>query len=45
MTAALDVPKNDPADIVRRALDGIEAGQTEVLADTTSRTVKAGLAA
>jgi NAD(P)-dependent dehydrogenase (short-subunit alcohol dehydrogenase family) len=32
MTAAWDVPKNDPADVVRQALDGVEAGSLEVIA-------------
>ncbi|GAB4008826.1 SDR family oxidoreductase [Nocardioides ultimimeridianus] len=45
MTAGLDVAKNDPADVVRQAYDGIEAGTYEVLADDISRQVKAGLAA
>lgn len=45
MTAAWDGPKNDPADVVRAALDGIEADQLEVLADATSVQVKAALAA
>jgi hypothetical protein len=45
MTARLDVEKNDPADVVAAAYDGLEAGAQEVLADETSRTVKAGLAA
>lgn len=45
MMAGWDVPKNDPADVVRAALDGIEAGQREVLADADSVQVKAALAA
>lgn len=45
MTAGLDVPKNDPADIVRKAYDGIAAGAFEVLADDLSVQVKSGLAA
>lgn len=36
---------NDPADVVRAILDGLEAGADEVLADETSRAVRAGLAA
>ncbi len=43
MTSALDVPKNDPADVVRAGLDGIEQGALEVLADDWSATVKAAL--
>nr|WP_042179288.1 SDR family oxidoreductase [Kibdelosporangium sp. MJ126-NF4]CEL13738.1 Oxidoreductase homolog [Kibdelosporangium sp. MJ126-NF4]CTQ99425.1 Oxidoreductase homolog [Kibdelosporangium sp. MJ126-NF4] len=44
MMAGFDVPKNDPADVVRAALDGIEAGEIEVVADTDSVGVKAALA-
>jgi hypothetical protein len=43
MTAGLDVDKEDPADIVAAIYDGLEAGELEVLADETSRWVKAGL--
>ncbi|MGP3533338.1 SDR family oxidoreductase [Microbacterium sp. RD1] len=43
MTARIDAPKSDPADIVRAAYDGIEAGDFEILADDTSREVKAAL--
>jgi short-subunit dehydrogenase len=45
MMAGWDVPKNDPADVVRAALDGIEAGQLEVLVDADSIQTKAALAA
>ena len=45
MMAGFDVPKNDPADVVRAALDGIEANKLEVLADEASAGVKAALAA
>ncbi len=44
MTAALDVDKNDPADVVAQAYDGILSGAYEVLADDVSRLVKRGLA-
>lgn len=44
MMAGFDVEKNDPADVVRSALDGIEAGKMEVLADDASAQVKAALA-
>ena len=37
-------PKADPADVARIALDGIEADETEILADDVSRTVRAALA-
>ncbi|MBD0737760.1 SDR family oxidoreductase [Streptomyces sp. CBMA29] len=45
MAASVSAPKSDPAKIARIALDGVEAGLYEVLADDTSRQVKAGLAA
>ncbi len=45
MTAAVTAPKADARDVAARALDGIEAGAYEVLADDTSRQVKAALAA
>ncbi|RFA06938.1 short-chain dehydrogenase [Subtercola boreus] len=44
MTAGIDAPMNDPADVVRAAYDGLEAGELEVLADELSASVKAGLA-
>ncbi len=44
MTHALAVPKNDPADVVRSGLDGLESGALEVLADQWSSDVKAALA-
>lgn len=37
MVADLDVPKNDPADVARQIVDGIESGATEVLADEPTR--------
>lgn len=43
MTAALDVRKEDPRDIVAAIYDGLEAGEPEVLADETSRQVKQAL--
>jgi hypothetical protein len=45
MLAGYDIPKSAPADIVRTALDGIEAGQIEIVADEWSAHVKASLAA
>jgi len=45
MTAGCDGPKNDPADVVRAALDGIQAGRLEVLADEASAGAKASVAA
>jgi len=43
MTAGVDAPKSDAADVVRQVLDGLEAGDLEVLGDETSRTVRAHL--
>ncbi|WP_062645662.1 SDR family oxidoreductase [Streptomyces maremycinicus] len=43
MTAGIDAPKADPRDIAAAALDGIEAGAHEVLADDTTRWVKSQL--
>jgi NAD(P)-dependent dehydrogenase (short-subunit alcohol dehydrogenase family) len=43
MTAGIDADKADPADIVRAALDGIEAGDLEVIADDVSRVIKSQL--
>ena len=45
MTAGYDVPKADPAMIVKAGLDGLEAGDWEVLADEWSRVAKAALSA
>lgn len=43
MTDGVDAPKNDPADVVRAAYDGLEADAYEILADQTSVEVKAAL--
>jgi NAD(P)-dependent dehydrogenase (short-subunit alcohol dehydrogenase family) len=45
ITEGLTVEMNDPAEVVREILDGLEAGADEVLADETTRQVRAGLAA
>jgi NAD(P)-dependent dehydrogenase (short-subunit alcohol dehydrogenase family) len=45
MTRSLDVPKSDPAAIAKLAIDGIEAGDAEVIADEASKSVLAGLSA
>jgi NAD(P)-dependent dehydrogenase (short-subunit alcohol dehydrogenase family) len=44
MMAGWDIPKNDPADVVRAALDGLEAGALEVIADADTAASKAALA-
>lgn len=43
MTAGVTEPKSSPQEIAKQALDGIESGAHEVLADETSRQAKAGL--
>lgn len=43
MARGVDGDKTPPAEVVRQALLGLEAGQTEVLADEISRQVRAGL--
>lgn len=44
MTADIDAPKADAGQVAAAALDGIESGAYEVLADDLTRRVKAGLA-
>ena len=41
----VDAPKTSPEEIVKRALDALESGLEEVLADEPTRLVKAGLTA
>ncbi|MFF8865386.1 SDR family oxidoreductase [Streptomyces sp. NPDC015139] len=43
MAAHVDAPKSSPGDVAALALDGVESGAFEVLADDVSRQVKAGL--
>jgi NAD(P)-dependent dehydrogenase (short-subunit alcohol dehydrogenase family) len=43
MTAEFDVPKNDPRDVARQIVDGVERGDAEVLADDMTRYIKAAL--
>jgi NAD(P)-dependent dehydrogenase (short-subunit alcohol dehydrogenase family) len=43
MVSDFDVPKNDPRQVALEILDGIEHGDTEVLADDITRDVKAAL--
>jgi NAD(P)-dependent dehydrogenase (short-subunit alcohol dehydrogenase family) len=43
MTAGLDVPKSSPDEVARQVLDGVAAGGFEVLADDSSRRVRAAL--
>ncbi|MBE8520821.1 SDR family oxidoreductase [Amycolatopsis sp. H6(2020)] len=44
MAKNVDGPKSDPAVVAGLALDGVEEGRFEVLADDLSRNVRAGLA-
>ena len=43
MAALTDAPKDTPESVARQALDAVESGQIEVLADERTRTVKAEL--
>jgi NAD(P)-dependent dehydrogenase (short-subunit alcohol dehydrogenase family) len=43
MTIGINAPKISPEDVARQALDAVEAGQIEVLADQRTRQVKATL--
>jgi NAD(P)-dependent dehydrogenase (short-subunit alcohol dehydrogenase family) len=43
MTRGIDAPKSNPADIARIAIDGIAAGDAEIIADEVSKQVLAGL--
>jgi NAD(P)-dependent dehydrogenase (short-subunit alcohol dehydrogenase family) len=45
LTRGFDVPKSSPEDIVKRALDGLELGVDEVLADEITLQVKSGMTA
>lgn len=43
MTAGVDAPKSAPADVVRQVLDGVEAGDSEVMADELTRSIRGAL--
>lgn len=45
LTRGFDVPKSSAEDIVQRALDGLEAGDDEVLADVLTQQIRQGLTA
>ena len=45
LTHGVDAPKSSADEIVLRALDGLEAGLEEVLADERTQQTKAGLTA
>ncbi|RQR49337.1 SDR family NAD(P)-dependent oxidoreductase [Burkholderia sp. Bp9140] len=40
LTRGFDVPKSDPADVVRQTYDALEAGESEILADEQTRALK-----
>jgi len=44
MVTHVNAPKSDPAAVAELALDGVAAGEREIVADDFSRTVQAGLA-
>lgn len=44
MTAGVEAPKADPAEIAKLAIDGIEANSFEILADELSRKLQSALA-
>ncbi len=43
MAADVDAPKNDPRQVARDILDGVESGATEILADDVTRHFKGAL--
>jgi NAD(P)-dependent dehydrogenase (short-subunit alcohol dehydrogenase family) len=45
LVKALDVPKADPVDVVRKTFEALEAGNYEALADEGTRALQAGLSA
>ncbi|MNU11593.1 short chain dehydrogenase [compost metagenome] len=45
LTRGFEVPKSSAEEIVQQALDGLEAGADEVLADALTRQIRQGLAA
>jgi NAD(P)-dependent dehydrogenase (short-subunit alcohol dehydrogenase family) len=45
LTRDFDIPKSSPEEIVKRALDGLESGRDEVLADELTVQVKRGITA
>jgi NAD(P)-dependent dehydrogenase (short-subunit alcohol dehydrogenase family) len=45
MAAGIDAPKADPSDVARIALDGIVAGDAEIIADEITKQLLAGLSA
>ncbi|MGO4375121.1 SDR family NAD(P)-dependent oxidoreductase, partial [Paenibacillus sp. MCAF20] len=44
MTSGVNAPKSNPAEIAKIAIDGIESGSFEILADDLSRMIQSALA-
>lgn len=44
MTSSVNAPKSNPAEIAKIAIDGIESGSFEILADDSSRMIQSALA-
>lgn len=44
MTSSINAPKSNPAEIAKIAIDGIESGSFEILADDSSRMIQSALA-
>lgn len=40
LTRGFDVPKSEPVDVVRQTYDALEAGESEILADASTRSLK-----
>lgn len=45
LTKGIDVPKSDPADVVKQTYDALEAGESEIMADKGTRQLKQTLSA
>ncbi|WP_308720801.1 SDR family oxidoreductase [Komagataeibacter xylinus] len=45
LTKGLNIPKSDPNDVARRTFEALEAGKSEIMADETTRLLKASLSA
>ncbi len=43
LTKGLSLPKNDPNEVVRRTFTALEAGESEITADETTRELKKSL--
>ena len=43
LTKGLSIPKSDPNEVVRRTFTALEAGESEIMADETTRELKKSL--